>query len=258
VVFYDDQVVAVRLEDGRIMVPVRPLCKALGIDYAAQRQRVLRDVVLSESVQGVVVTTTPSASGRGGGPQEMLCLPLEYLNGWIFGISAKRVKPEIQDRLIRYQRECYTVLHEAFQEGRLTTDPVLGDLLQADTEAVQAYKMLQAMVKIARNQIILEAKLETHSGQIASHETRLDEIEAAIAPGTAVSEEQASQISQAVKAVAMTLSKQTKRNEFGAVYGEVYRKFEVTSYKMVPRSKFEEVMTFLTEWHQSLVADSPF
>ncbi|MCP5095981.1 MAG: hypothetical protein GY943_10545, partial [Chloroflexi bacterium] len=47
VVFYDDQVVAVRLEDGRIMVPVRPLCKALGIDYAAQRQRVLRDVVLS-------------------------------------------------------------------------------------------------------------------------------------------------------------------------------------------------------------------
>ena len=32
--------------------------------------------------------------------------------------------------------------------------------------------------------------------------------------------EQASQISQAVKAVAMELSKQSGRNEYGGVYGE--------------------------------------
>lgn len=33
----------------------------------------------------------------------MLCLPLEYLNGWLFGINATRVKKEIRENLIRYQ-----------------------------------------------------------------------------------------------------------------------------------------------------------
>ena len=66
------------------------------------------------------------------------------------------------------------------------------------------------------------------------------------------------QISQAVKAVAIVLGKQTKRNEFGAVYGELYRRFEITSYKRLPAARFDEAMGFLTEWHISLTGDSPF
>ena len=54
----------------------------------------------------------------------MLCLPLDFVSGFLFGINPDRTKLEIKDKLIRYQRECYTVLAEAFQEGRLTTaDP---------------------------------------------------------------------------------------------------------------------------------------
>lgn len=53
---------------------------------------------------------------------EMICLSLDYLSGWIFGINASRVKPMIKERLRRYQRACYKVLAKAFQDGRLTTD----------------------------------------------------------------------------------------------------------------------------------------
>lgn len=53
----------------------------------------------------------------------MLCLPLDYLNGFLFGVSATRVRPELQERVILYQERCYKVLSEAFQEGRLTSDP---------------------------------------------------------------------------------------------------------------------------------------
>ena len=66
------------------------------------------------------------------------------------------------------------------------------------------------------------------------------------------------QISQSVKAVAIELGKQTKRNEFGGVYGELYRKFEITSYKALPSAKFEECLAWLTEWHQTLVGNAPF
>ena len=45
------------------------------------------------------------------------------------------------------------------------------------------------------------------------------------------------QISQAVKTVAMKLSKASGRNEYGGVYGELYRKFGITSYKQLPVAK---------------------
>jgi hypothetical protein len=69
---------------------------------------------------------------------------------------------------------------------------------------------------------------------------------------------QASQISQAVKAVAMKLGEQSGRNEYGGVYGELYRKFSITSYKLLPAGRFQEAMDFLTDWHQTLVGDEPF
>ncbi|MCA9929094.1 MAG: ORF6C domain-containing protein [Anaerolineales bacterium] len=249
VLFYDDEITAVRLEDGRVMVPVRPLCNALGVDWSAQRQRINRDPVLSDVTSGVVITPTPPTS-KFANPQEMMCIPLEFLNGWIFGINASRVKSEIRDRLIRYQRECYAVLYEAFQEGRLSADvPSIDDLLKSDSDAAEAYRMAHAIMKLARHQLMMEATQQQHGRRLDAHEVRLEEIEAVIGPGAAITEDQASQISQAVKAVAIALGKQTKRNEFGAVYGELYRKFGITSYKMLPADSFDEAMWFLTEWH---------
>ncbi len=57
------------------------------------------------------------------------------------------------------------------------------------------------------------------------------------------------QISQAVKTVAMKLSEIIGANEYGGVYGELYRRFEMTRYKLLPASKFDKAMEFLTDWH---------
>jgi hypothetical protein len=73
VAFYNDQVTAVRLKDGRIFVPIRPICESLGLAWNAQFERIGRDPVLSTEVKGIRVTRTPEK----GGAQEMTCLPLE-------------------------------------------------------------------------------------------------------------------------------------------------------------------------------------
>jgi hypothetical protein len=261
VMFYEDEVTAVAVEDKghrQVYVPVRSLCDQLGIAWSAQRNRINRDPVLSEVMTVVIVTITTEGATETQS-REMLCLPLDYLNGWLFGINASRVKEEVRPRLIRYQRECYQVLYEAFQEGRLQTDPTFEELLQADSDAVQAYKMALAVVKLARNQIMLEARVEDQEQALAEFGERLESIEAELGGGEQhISEEQASQISQAVKAVAIALGKKTKRNEFGAIYGELYRRYGLTSYKLLPRKKFQDAMNFLTEWHQSIVDDVPF
>lgn len=253
VLFYDDEITAVRLADGRVMIPVRPLCDRLGVAWSPQLRRINRDAVLADEVQGVTVTVTP------GGQQGMMCLPLDYISGWLFGINADRVNPDVRDRLIRYQRECYRVLAEAFQDGRLTTDPDtdIEALLQQDSPAAQAYQMAMAVVRLARQQLIIEAKMEEHGRALDDHGERLDQLEAAVG-GKHVTEAQAAQISQAVKAVALALGKKTKRNEFGGVYGELYRKFNVTSYKAIPQRRFNEVMAFLNEWLQSHISSDPF
>ncbi|KAA3657055.1 MAG: hypothetical protein DWQ04_29250 [Chloroflexi bacterium] len=153
VLFYDDEVTAVRLEDGHIIIPLRPLCEVLRLNWAGQRQRLQRDLILNEVSCECVI----HSQGQG---RSMLCLPLEYLNGFLFGINASRVKDEIRDRLLRYQRECYTVLYESFQEGRLTADSTpIDELLKSDSDAAEAYRMAAAIMKLARHQLMLFSHL---------------------------------------------------------------------------------------------------
>ncbi|MBK9055986.1 MAG: phage antirepressor N-terminal domain-containing protein [Chloroflexi bacterium] len=113
--FYGDEIPAALVvidEAGQqvVYVPVRPLVEYMGLSWPAQWERINRDAVLSQMVRGVRVTRTPEQ----GGSQVMLCLPLDYINGFLFGINANRVKPELRERLITYQRECYQVLAAAF------------------------------------------------------------------------------------------------------------------------------------------------
>lgn len=254
--FYEDEITAVRLPDGRVFVPVRPLVESLGLSWSSQLQRIRRDSVLKGELLSVFVTNTESE--RGG--RDVQCLPLDYISGFLFGINAERVRDDLRERVIRYQRECYRVLAEAFTEGRLTTDADLFDLLDNEaSEAVQAYKMLQALVKLARNQIVIEARLEKHGQALEDHGRRLETIEADLHQANrTVTEAQATQISQSVRAIAIVLGKKSNRNEFGAVWGEFYRKFGVSKYRYLPAARFDEALAWLNEFYQSVTSELPF
>ena len=256
--FYGDELTAVLIQEGdrqEIYVPIRPITEYMGLAWSGQFERLQRDAILSDSIRGVRVTRTP---GRGGGTQEMVALPLKFIPGWLFGISVNRVREELRERILRYQRECYDVLWEAFQEGRLTSDESFEALLdRADPDIVQAYQMARAVVRLARNQILLEARV---TDRLESHERRLEDIEERIGIAGTVTEEQAQHISQAVKAIAYRLGERTGRNEYGGVYGQLYSKFGVTSYKLLPASKYEDAISWLTEWWQEIAGgnDVPF
>jgi hypothetical protein len=245
VLFYEDEIMAVRTEDGNIYVPVRPICELLGLSWPSQSNRIKRDAVLSTEAHNISLLVL-NAQGEAQ-RREMLCLPLDFISGFLFGVDVSRTKPEIQAKLIKYQKECYKILSEAFFEGRLTADSDLEMMLQdASNPVVQAYQTFQALAKLARQQLILESRVN-------QHEERLEQLEAIIGDTKQyVTPSQASQISQAVKAIALELGQQTKKNEYGGVYGELYRRFEITSYKFLPKHKFEEAMLFLTEWYKRI------
>lgn len=245
--FYEDQVTAVRLATGEVFVAVRSICDNLGVAWSPQRRRILRDPVLADEMHPVTLTVMGT-----GQKVDTLCLPLKYVPGFLFGMNADRVKPEIRDRLIRYQRECYDVLAEAFMDGRLATDPDFEALLAQDTPEAQAVHMARAMLRLANNQLIMR-------GQLDDHEQRLEALESQLGdPGRYVTPDQAMQLSQGVKTIAMKLSQRSGRNEYGGVYGELYRKFGITGYKQLPAARFDEAMSWLNDWRENIMGDAPF
>jgi len=96
-----------------VLVAVKPIVIAMGLDWSSQFKRISRDPVLSE---GMVNMTIPFGAG---GPQRMVCLELELIHGWLFRIDTTRLKDDkIRNVVLKYQRECYSVLHNHFSGDR--------------------------------------------------------------------------------------------------------------------------------------------
>lgn len=253
VLFYDDELVAVRGDDRQVYVSLAHMCDVIGIDRRSQVRRIRQHMILGE---GYYLGNVETAGGR----QQMGLLRVDLVPMWLATLETSRVSDDIEEKLVRYQKEAAKVLWEAFQDGRLSADVEFDELLrQSSSEAVEAYRMLQAMVRIARNQIVLESRIEAQNTRLDQHEQRLEEVEAALGdPRHHITPDQASRISQAVKAIAMELSKRSGRNEYGGVYGELYRRFSITSYKELPANRYDEAIEWLNEWLQSLISKSPF
>jgi hypothetical protein len=270
--FYGDELVAVRVEDGTIFVPVRRLCENLGVAWTPQWQRIQRNEVLAEAVKSIIVTITDSRPRRGPKQAEMVCLPLKFIPGWLFGIQASRVREELRPKLIHYQRECFDALWEAFKTDIL---PVVepsqapGDLSPAE----RAVQIARALYELSLSQLEMERRLAQQETDVirahmrldrageafGSHEQRLKRIEMTIAGGKTITDEQAATISEAVKALAFELGRRRGdpgRNPYQQIYAEMYRKFRVPAYRSIPLKSFPAVMEWLKEWWQR-VTDAP-
>jgi hypothetical protein len=90
------------------LIPIKPICEALGIDESAQRRKLRDDDFLCSTA---VLSTAVAADGK---QREMLCLPFEFIFGWLFTINPGNVKEEARAAVSRYRIECYRVLFRHF------------------------------------------------------------------------------------------------------------------------------------------------
>lgn len=113
--FYEDDLIVQLGEDGEIYVALRPIVEALGLDWSAQYRRIGRDPVLSEEMKMIsVAVTATQMRQRGEGAKSYLCLPKQFISGFLFGINANRVREELRARIIQWQREAHLFLDAAF------------------------------------------------------------------------------------------------------------------------------------------------
>ncbi len=249
--FYADRVVAVLIpSEGpggpNIFVPVRPLCEQLGLSWPAQFERIKRDPVLVEIAQGVRVTRTPEE----GGDQEMLSLPIGYLNGWLFGISTSRVKAELRDKVIQYQRECYRVLWEAFQPELLGA---LGQAIDPSALSSDLYNLrvgvngiLDYLIRRQQHDEVVRRLLER---------MRLDvhEVGGLIEEGDVLTELQRLNIYHTGLEVAALMAQlDPQKNPYAVVFGGLKKTFDVPTYRKLPRHQYRHAYEFLGNWKEDL------
>ena len=253
--FYGDTLVAVQTADEEIYVPVRPVCEYLGLSWPGQFERMRRDPVLGDALALIRVTRTTAT----GGVPDMLCLPLKFIPGWLFGIQASRVRVGLRDKIIRYQRECFDVLWRAFKADILPAEPPTAGL----SGAALALEIGEAITNLARQQLELEARVTTIADytrgfiketrtHLAHTDERLSALELRLDPTAIITDEQAAELALAVKNVGQRLAAQGEKAGYARVYSEMYRRYRVSSYKNLPRAKYDEVMAWLYAWYEEL------
>jgi len=266
--FYGDPIqglIVLNNDQPTVYVPVRAICTYLGLDWSAQYRRLHRDAVLHDVLQPVAMTATGSHADE----HEVICLPLEYLPGWLFSINATRVRPDLQDKINRYRRECFSVLWRAFQADALSivrrTEPldhdVTHELAPTSTAMIltQVRDQALAQVALAEQQLALEARISTHDDRlrqagvvIRDMQRRMGVLEERIQPSQLITEEEASDVASQVKALAEILTgHDPSKNHYQSIFGELNRRFRVTSYRRLSRAQLADVVQFLADWRCS-------
>lgn len=271
----DAQVVAVRLEDGTIYIPLRQMCDSLGLNYVGQMQRIRRDGVLGNGLRTLPVHTE-------GGRQTMQCFLLTYIPYWVSGIEVDRVRAELRDRLYAYKEWVIARVYEAFaaetgMAPAATAQPATMSPHETALTLQQVEQLGLALATLARQQLALEEQhahdLTTVQRHLSAIDQRLDRaaevmrdtlheiaaLKIRLAPGQSITDEQASVIAGLVKAIAHALtvregvaSGKRRTNAYSAVFSEIYRRFGVSSYKLVKTEQFDDVIAWLREYQHSL------
>ena len=96
------------VKDGETYLPIKPICQAIGVNYATQLEKLKSHPILSS------VIPLRGTTGADGKTYEMVCLPLKFIYGWLFTINPGNVSEEAREKVIKYQMECYEVLYEHF------------------------------------------------------------------------------------------------------------------------------------------------
>jgi hypothetical protein len=195
--------------------------------------------------------------------QAMQCLKLTLLPLWLSGVQASRIKSELQEQLIRYQEEVADVLWQAFKPQILIEER--GDALATSTDAelaqlAQIAEMGRAITRMAEEQLEIRRRMDTAArafqgmrGDISAVQVRLGVLEDKLHPAAYITEAQAAEVSSQVKALAELLTgKDAGKNHYQGIFGELYRRYGVASYKTIRVEQYTAVLVFLEDWRKSI------
>ncbi|HFV8183550.1 phage antirepressor N-terminal domain-containing protein [Escherichia coli] len=108
---FNGQQIITAMTAGVAYVAMKPIVENLGMSWSTQQTKLMKQISKFNCIHMNMV----AADGK---LRKLLCLPLKKLNGWLFSINPEKVRADIRDKLIQYQEECFTVLHDYWTKGK--------------------------------------------------------------------------------------------------------------------------------------------
>lgn len=155
------EIVAVRDENLNYFVPVKPICQALGIDFAAQYNKLQADLTLAPTI-AIIATVASDEKER-----NMVCLPIKFIYGWLFTINPGKVSEEAREGVLKYRLECYEALYRHFAGSlrrRVEENEAEIAALKAVNDAILREKEAKADRRKAEEHLagIRKSRLDSH------------------------------------------------------------------------------------------------
>ncbi len=163
---FNGQQIITAMAAGVAYVAMKPIVENLGMSWSTQQTKLMKQIRKFNCVHMNMV----AADGK---LRKLLCLPLKKLNGWLFSINPEKVRADIRDKLIQYQEECFSVLHDYWTKGHVVNPRKAKKALpgKITTEQQEAIKQLvmgrgQSLPKEkqAKAMITMWSSLKSHFG----------------------------------------------------------------------------------------------
>ncbi|EBU1221202.1 phage antirepressor Ant, partial [Salmonella enterica] len=108
---FNGQQIITAMAAGVAYVAMKPIVENLGLDWPSQHRKLMSSKGKFNHCHMTMVALDKKL-------RDVLCIPLKKLNGWLFSINPEKVRADIRDKLIQYQEECFTVLHDYWTKGK--------------------------------------------------------------------------------------------------------------------------------------------
>lgn len=107
--FHGDSLYLVNF-NGEPHVPMKPVVEGMGLAWQPQHEKLKNR--FSKGITEIVIPTN-------GGEQSMTCLAFRKFAGWLHTINVGKVRPELREKVARYQEECDDVLYQYWTKGEV-------------------------------------------------------------------------------------------------------------------------------------------
>ncbi len=233
--FYGETYRAYLGNDRNLYVRLSDICDAVGLNYPGQLQRIQKTYAISHKLTYIEVDTPYQEGTR---KRAVVHLNIEGLTYWLATIDEKRVKPEIQEQVRKFQRDFVDTVWMLYRSD-MVSEVILAEL--------DAYKSpVQRELSEALDQV------RGAINRIAAIEDRLARIEGFVSETAIVNAQQQWQLQEMINAVAEALfesrkGKLPKTQCFAISHNDFKNTFRIPVYSMLPEEKMEEAINYLAQ-----------
>ena len=245
-------------DDGHWYIRLDHMCEHLGLDSKSQRRKLQEHPAIEDRCVSMMIDTPYRESTR---KKEVWFIDIQILHLWLGMIQVLKVREELRERLIHYQRDLAQSLwllyrSETFPKEIL--DEINASMSPHDRQVAEIFEAAQ---QLRRKVDILNGHLDEELSRlglvIGDLDNRLGAVETKIIGEETINSQQAKQIQDMVSLVADALhlsnkSKYSKSTAHAAVHNELKQQFQIHVYSALPASRFDDARNFLASWWQKL------